>query len=248
MNFRAPYLFLVVLIVGTIVSCDSQYDYPTQEECYAQMSCNSPIASLYDLLNEGKTRVDNELVLVGRVTAKDMGGNFYRKIVVEDCTAAVEVNMGFWNLDALYPVGMEVVVAARGMGLRLLDGVAQLGLRVDSWNSYRTEPLGSRVVADRFVVRNAPKESVRPTEVSATEFFPSLCGRLVRIDGTHFVGTQPSWGEDDYLSVAERLFEADGVTFAVATSRFADFATCRIPTKSLALTGILYCGAAFDSS
>lgn len=236
MSFKLRNKWLLVALVLTLAGCG--YDSHTQPTVeYHLPTYSNSIAAVKSMTKEVE-RLPEGVEIVGRVTANDLGGNFYRRIVVEDHSGALEVHIGLYDLAALYPVGAMVRVRCEGLAAMEREGVLQLGGERYQWSDYRVEPIAPRSEVDYHVEVCGPVESLMPLETLSADD----CGRLVRMRGVRFVGSESDWGSEEYGTEARREFiTEEGERFVVATSRYADFAREPIPERALTLTGILYC-------
>lgn len=211
---------------------------PTTEWPEAQYS--TTIAEMKALLDE-HSKLPEGVEIVGRVSANDLEGNFYRRIIVEDNTGAVEILVSLYDLHALYPVGCGMIIRCDGLVAGEYNGVMQLGRAKYEWSDYRVEPLSTRREIDFHLRVCSPVTPLEPQTTSLSLLSEADCGELVRIEGATFQGEESDWGSTDYGSEADRMFlSRKGERFVVRTSRYADFATSPIPHRQLSLTGILY--------
>lgn len=183
-------------------------------------------------------------VVVGRITANDLSGNFYRMVVVEDSSGGVALRLALRGLAGHYPVGCRVRVDAGGLIADTYNGVLHLGRSQNLWSDYTVEPLMTREdIFTRVRVCEPPVES-EPTNIPTDELQPSDCGRLVRLGPLlHKVDEAENnyWGITAYGSEADRYFVTpEGATVIVRTSTYADFASSTIPSEELSIVGILY--------
>lgn len=235
MSFKLQNIWLLVALVPMLGGCYDSHTQPIVE--YHIPTHSTSIADVKSMAKEME-RLPEGVEIVGRVTANDFGGNFYRRIVVEDPSGALEVHIGLYDLAALYPVGAMVRVRCGGLVAMEREGVLQLGGDCYPWSDYRVEPIAPRSEVDYHVEVCGPVESLIPLETLSAED----CGRLVRMRGVRFVGSESDWGSEEYGTEASREFTTEeGERFVVATSRYADFAREPIPERALTLTGILYC-------
>lgn len=224
-------LFVALLFLG----CD--HKEPPFELATADYTTH--ISELSQLAEMGPFE---DVTIVGRVSANDLSGNFYKSIVVEDSTGAVEISLDSYDLAALYPVGCEVVVDLDGLWCGLYDGVMQIGRCCYEWNDYRIEPIATRREIDRRVRVCGVVEEVEPLQLCPSELTEGMYGRLVKIGPLRCAEEMPSrWGDVAYGSLCDRLFVgADSTRLLVRTSRYADFAGVEIPSREIFITGILY--------
>src|SRR5690606_3254000 len=66
-------------------------------------------------------------IVAGIVTADDRAGNFYKRIVIQDSSAAIAILLEGYNLYNDYPVGRRIYVHGKGLYLGYDGGLPVLG-------------------------------------------------------------------------------------------------------------------------
>ena len=189
--------------------------------------------------------ISDDVIVVGRVISSDRDENFYRSIVVDDGTGAIEVMMGIMPLAADYPEGLEVALRLNGCYMTYQRGVAVVGTKAANYESYDVGYLASREAVDRVVVRGSSVEVQEARRVTIAELQYEDCGRLVRVDELHLVAsTSVDEKEDEVLADARwrgyALFKnSDGDSVAVYTRDYARFADSAIPMDEVSICGIV---------
>lgn len=239
-------LGLRVLLLGAIllggVSCGYD-DHQAPPLSLADEQSNCFIGHLHHLVEMGP--FGQEVTICGRVTANDHSGNFFRSIVVEDSTGAVELRLDSYELSSLYPVGSTVVADLSGLAANYYDGVLQVGRCRYEWDDYSVEPVATRREIARRVRVARGVEELWPEVVSVADLKGEMCGRLVRVEDLRCAEEQSEerleWGESNYGSSCDRLFvTTQGDSLLVRTSIYADFASAFVPEREVAITGVLY--------
>ena len=128
------------MLAAAFVLCAGCYDTappPDVESPLPRANCGmATLRELYD----GRTRpIEDDLIVVGRITSADADGNFYKSFTVEDGQGAVEVMAGLTRLDASYPEGAAVAIRLRGCALGCSRGVMQIGRMPAPGSSYATD-------------------------------------------------------------------------------------------------------------
>ena len=229
--------FAAVLIVVAMVlgGCYNRHDEPSAPEFTTQASCK--IAQLRELCSEGCTVVTEERVCVGRITSSDLEGNFYRSIIVEDESGGVEVKVGGYNLATPYPVGLMVALHLNGSALMIENGVVQMGLPPQSYDSSPRE-LALQAVIDQHIVRSNSVVGLTPHLCDIPSLEEALCGRFVRIEGLHYapLTNEEEVERGEYL----RFVDSNENAIFLYISSYAEFAEMEIPTSEVTIQGILY--------
>lgn len=238
------HILMLGALLGVVLLGGCGYDrHKAPTALYDTTLPNAPIEVLYGYADEG-VEIAEQVIFAGEVVADDASGNFYRAIVVEDNSGAVEVRMGLYDLAALYPIGCRVVVDAQGLMVTRQNGVLTLGREIYEWSGGRVEAIEPRSEILRRVRVTAKGTPTQPTICSIGDLSERMCGRLTRVEGVRLVeGEERAWGTTDYGTEAERMFEDGKVgRIMVRTSSYADFAASNIPNQEVSITGVLYTG------
>ena len=206
----------------------------------------STIANLKEhIVGTHASLIEDDVVVVGRIISSDRDDNFYRTIVVDDGTGAVEVMMGIAPLAADYLEGLKVALRLKGCYMGYQRGVAVVGTRAAEYESSDVGYLASREAVDRVVVRSDDVEVQMPRCVAIGELTMGDCGRLIRVDGLHLVATTSvDTLAGEMLADARwrgyALFKSEvGDSIAVYTRDYARFAEDAIPLDEVSLSGIV---------
>lgn len=196
--------------------------------------------------------VDRDMVVRGVVTSSDRGNNFYRTLVVEDATGALEVFTGLYDMHNIYPVGQPVVLRLDGLTIGMGQGVLQAGMKALPSSGYQIEYIGQRPLVDQYLSRDGRLQAVAPLQVSIPALREDMCGRLVRIQSLMFDSPeQTTWGVPSASPAVppstgyRRFADPSGDAVMVVCSGYADFASELIPVGVRRnITGVLLYGPA----
>jgi hypothetical protein len=227
--------FASVLILFSIVvsGCYDNHSEPTPGEFSKQANCT--IAQLRELCNDGLCYlVKEERICVGRVTSSDREGNFYRSVVIEDNSGGVEVKLGTYNLASQYPVGLMVALHLDGTALMIENGVVQMGLPPQSFDSAPRE-MEAQEVIDRHLLRSNSIAPTTPSVSTVEELSASRCGQFVEVENIIHAPLTES-NEEEYYRFVD---ESNNAIF-IYISRYADFSDTEIPISLHSVQGILY--------
>ena len=153
------------------------------------------------------------VVLSGYVTTSDRADNFYRTLMLEDNSGAVEVCAGLYDLHNDYPVGCRLTLSADGLTAALDDGLLRIGLRGGS----ATEPV-------------APMES------------PAIARLCLDTPSDTTWAVPAAVSADGTPRSALLKFRCGADSVYVYTSGYASFAGERVPHGPVSVTGILLPG------
>ena len=232
-------LFVVSIVaVIALCGCYDNHNRPASEEFSEQANCT--IAQLKMFCKSGCYNITSDMVCIGRITSSDREGNFYRSVFVEDNTAAVEVKLGIYNIEAQYPVGLLVALRLNGTAVSLADNVLQLGLPPQSYDTAPRE-FEAQEVIDHHIVRSNSVSEVSATEYHISDLATSLCGRFVKLSDLRYEplveeSEESEEARNDYL----RFIDSDNNVVFAYISPYANFANSVIPTEPLSIQGVLY--------
>lgn len=229
-------LSLLLLVVATFCSCYDHHDEPPING--GAMSGNCDISQLYQLCQGGCHTISSDIVCVGRVTSSDSKGNFYRSMFVEDSTAAVEILLGTYNIEAQYPVGVVVELHLKGCAVMIKEEILQVGLPPQSFDTAPRE-FESQVVIDRHIIRGSSVEDIKPLVCNIPSLDTSLCGRFVKVTD---IWHAPLTDSDEESSMVEyHRFSNDNEDIVYTyISPYAEFASMPIPVEFVSVQGILF--------
>ncbi len=209
---------------------------------------NIDVATLRSYYSGTPLVVDRQLTLRGSVTSSDRGNNFYRTLVIEDATGAIELMTGLYDMHNRYPVGQRVALRLDGLAIAMQEGVLRAGAPAAPGAYYPTEYLGQQPIVDRHLIREGIYAPLHPALLTIPRLSEAMCGRLVTIAGLRFIPETPlaTWGNPSSNPVVPpttgyRKFKSvAGDSIYVATSGYADFAADPVPQGTrLDITGIL---------
>lgn len=199
---------------------------------------NTSIATLASVASTTSCHtINSDMVCVGRVTTSDREGNFYRTMFVEDETGAAEVLLGIYDIATQYPEGVEVALRLRGCAIRKESGVVQIGLPPYSYDTKPRE-FESQVIIDSHIVRGVSVAPLEPRHTDIASLSTVGCGRLVRVEGLHYVPDENLDTEPQMVGYS-RFVDSEESELYCYISEYADFADIAVPTTEVTLQGVL---------
>lgn len=226
------HIIVSLVLLLAMSGCYDRHKEPSTNEFAERANCS--IAQLQQLCNERCYNINSDLVCVGRITSSDREGNFYRSMVVEDGTGGVEILLGIYDIAAQYPVGVMVAIELNGTAIMVKNGVVQVGLPPQSFDSSPRE-FESQAVIDKHIKRSNSVESIAPMHCNLTTLDTSLCGRFVQVENLQYSPIENK--ESDY----HRFTDSNANEIYLYISPYADFANYDLSaTGSSTIQGILY--------
>ena len=235
-SLRYILLFATLLIVG----CDYDRFDPIEPRDETEWVPNAELSDVRHSFAVATT-IREDMVITGRVVTSDEGGNFYRTLVIEDATGALELMIGMDYLYRTYPVGSLLAVRLQGLAIDEYNGVLRVGLQPESWDYRTTSYMSHQAIVDRYVYRANSLVAPEPKRLSAGELTKHLCGRLVTVENLRADDEAATWAEGRYTSYRKFRDERSDSIY-VQTSPYARFAAQELPSDEVSITGVLYYG------
>lgn len=180
-----------------------KYPEPEQWEP-VQMTATHTIADLAGMYTPGSPfEIDEDIVIVGKVSTSDQAGNFYRSLYIQDETGGIELKMGKTGLYNEYKPGQTVYVKCKGLWLGMYgydddsryggSGMVQLGYE-DPTGEYETSYMEVQYLIDQHIFRGEEGDPVAPVVITEsdlpgqwdTQADNPYIGRLVTLQGLRY--------------------------------------------------------------
>lgn len=255
-------IYVALLAVGlgsTFVACDDNFERPPMVVPVATMEANTTIAELkaayYQTGNNYATEVGTKAdgshyIIKGRVTTSDEAGNFFKQLVIQDETSAIQISVDAYDLYLSYQSGQEIVIDVTGLYIGAYGRLMQLG-------AAPTSGYPSRIASDTFSSDKVAQlnglsnpDAIAPTVVTISElqtikadkdqWLDWQC-RLITIEGVTFdnAGKQ-TLSTSGSNGVSQNFGNSEG-KIILYTSGYSDFYDYYCPTGTGNVTGILSC-------
>lgn len=215
-----------------------QYDDPPAVQSIAWLKAQS---------RGSVTPIGSVLYCEGVVTANDAYGELYRRVVVEDATAALTIVIERNNLYRHYPIGSTLRIDCNGLSLCDYGGKIELGTGIGT-EGYTSGLNDEEAV--RHLALLAATTHPAPLRLQFGEVTTDHIDRFVRFDGVRFVESG-TWCDRDPLTgeptTTERtILDAAGNRFVVRTLGSAHYAEEPLPEGNGSLCGVIdYFGGRF---
>ena len=212
-------------------------------------SANYLIGDLRTSVAKGEYRVVNEQsMIVGRVTSSDRDDNFYRTMTVQDQSGGIEVVVGIDRLHTTYPEGLLIALNIEGCTLGYRYGTLQVGSSAPSYENYDVDYLHSYIDLHRVITRSNDIEILEPVPHTIAELREDMCGELVEVGHLQLIAStsidtlrNESLANATWRGYALFCDEAND-TLLVFTRDYAAYANNTIPHSIRALRGIVQHG------
>ena len=248
-KYNSHFLLVTILLSVVLIGCNKEWDAPEfQVPVYNGPQPNHTIQDIKNkhlvldsYILDSICSYDEEFIVDGVVISTDEGGNFYKSIVIQDETGAIEIQMDMNGLFNFYPLGQRVIIDCRGLVVGDYNRYYQIGW---IYQKYSIGRLNS-IAFNKYIHKDGlPSLENVPAPVLGTQIdFNSLndVGKLVKLENCQF--DQASWGKpfsyNEY--VTEHTLNISGVAtpVVVRTSNYARFRSLKVPSSVGTIYGIL---------
>lgn len=224
-------IFILALLVAC--ACYDQHSSPSQD--LFNEASNYTFAQLRQLCEKQCATIDEDLICIGRITSSDRESNFYRTLVIEEASGAAEIKVGTHSLASKFPIGLEVALRLNGTAVKVENGVIQVGLPPQIYDSTPRE-MEAWAVINKHLIRGTSVESIEPLACDIASLDITQCGRFVKIDNLSYTPLDEIDTTAEYL----RFTDKDNNVIFLYISQYADFVEHEIPTSEISVRGILY--------
>lgn len=239
--------FIIALLVisALVVSCDKKWDEPAfNVPTYTGPAANKTLQDIIDVYaSAGKMdsicHATDTFIVKAVVVSSDEGGNFYKTMVVQDETAALEIQINATGLYARYPVGQTVYIKCNGLVVGNYHGIYQIG-----WIYEGSIGRIDGNFLDRYLFKDGMPKDVTPVDITSPAGINAgnVC-RLVRIHNCEFASEAigKPWSEDAMTTShnISKINDASVSDLVVRTSNYAKFRKLLVPAGKGDLVGIL---------
>lgn len=249
MNIKTTYLLLFALVCALFSSCmNGDWDEPdnTNGAPYGNNSLvEQNVITIKALIDkypnvfastDQNKQITEDIMIKGRITGNDVGGNIYKQVVLQDSTAAIIIAINEGGLFGYLAEGAEILVDLKGLYIGGYRKMPEIGA---PYNGNSIGRMQKDIWASHFKIVGSPDTSViQPIDFStiqSSKLMNDNCGKLVTLKDVTFSQadgkTTFTTGTSSGNAVNQEL---DGYpsTVVIRTSTYADFAAMKLPYDS----------------
>ena len=251
------YIYTALLALAgsvSLSSCDDDFERPPNVGPTAKRHANTTIAELKTKFYTGESNYatlvekrddGTDYIIKGRVISSDQAGNFFKQLVIEDETGAIQVNIDSYDLYKSYQYGQEIVIDVTGLYVGAYGKLMQIGSTPN--NNYPGR-IASDLAAKQIEVNGlAEPEKIVAGEYTIAalndlisnqeEFLAKQC-RLVSIKDVTFKDAGKATLADKDKNTSRTISDGTG-DMIVYTSGYSDFYDYYCPEGKGTIVGIL---------
>jgi len=251
---RSKFYFSLCVIFTLCYSCVNTDDFELPEsevvrdDFTGTTTSISAIKGHYNIeTQEIYTFNNTDVFMEGYVISSDEGGNFYKKLVLQDKpenpTAGIQILVDDGSLFNSYEFGRKLYIKLDGLSLWKNNGVMQLGIQ------NRGDVVAiPKALIEEHIIKSSEKAAIQPLNIKVSEFKMEYSNLFVHVEDLQF---DRNLVRDEHLfSLAgestdqydgERQLESctDGFTTMLSTSTYSDFKSLLVPRGTGSITGVL---------
>lgn len=253
-NIKTTYLLIFALACTLFSSCmNGDWDEPDFNGAapYGNNSLTEQnvitiaelIKKYHNLLFESTTdqnkQIDEDIMIKGRITGNDVGGNIYKQVTLQDNTAAIIIAINEGGLNGYLAEGSEILVDLKGLYIGGYRKQPEIGA---PYNGTSIGRMQKDIWAKHFKILGSPDASlIQPVDFFSTikndEKMEATCAKLVTLkdvtfkeaDGKSTFSTGTSTG-----NAVNQELDGYGSKVVIRTSTYADFAAITLPYDNVA--------------
>lgn len=223
----------IALITGTLFLINScvkdTYDGP-DSGCIIETPETGSAISIQQLLNEYSGEITEDIYIEGTVISSDEFGNFYKKLIIQDTTAGIAINLNATGLNSSYPVGRNIYVLLKG-------------LYINNFGEISGNEDGDRIpvsLMTQYIKKGACFTGLKPDTVAISDLDASYVNKLVTILGVEIEGAHNgiTYADAATQSTVNLNITDCQTTILLRTSGYAQFAADTVPKGNGSITGV----------
>lgn len=234
-NFKTFAQLFTISLATFFASCsEKNYTDPQDVPPAFNGTANTTIAALKAGYS-GLDSIGEEKIIWGIVIGNDESGNIYKKLMIQDSTGGIELNLDRTEMYTEFRVGQKVFVKCQGMYIGDYNGLIQLG-------SVYANAIGrmSNALINYHLFRDGlPGTAPAAKVVTIPTLNASQISTLVKLENVHFSEVGSVWATQDATATNRTLVDEAGNTLVIRTSQYANFAGLPMPYGSGTVTGVL---------
>lgn len=249
-NIKTTYLLIFALACTLFSSCmNGDWDEPDFKGAapYGNNSLKEqnviPIAELIKKYpnvfasTDQNKQIDEDIMIKGRITGNDVGGNIYKQVTLQDNTAAIIIAINEGGLNGYLAEGSEILVDLKGLYIGGYRKQPEIGA---PYNGTSIGRMQKDIWAKHFKILGSPDASlIQPVDFNKKfeNDMEANCAKLVTLkdvtfkeaDGKSTFSTGTSTG-----NAVNQELDGYGSKVVIRTSTYADFAAIPLPYDNVA--------------
>lgn len=248
-NIKTTYLLIFALACTLFSSCmNGDWDEPdfngaapygnnslTEQHVITIAELIKKYPNVFASTDQNK-QIDEDIMIKGRITGNDVGGNIYKQVTLQDNTAAIIIAINEGGLNGYLAEGSEILVDLKGLYIGGYRKQPEIGA---PYNGSSIGRMQKDIWAKHFKILGSPDASlIQPVDFSTIKNeMDANCAKLVTLkdvtfkeaDGKSTFSTGTSTG-----NAVNQELDGYGSKVVIRTSTYADFAAITLPYDNVA--------------
>lgn len=248
-NIKTTYLLIFALACTLFSSCmNGDWDEPdfngaapygnnslTEQNVITIAELIKKYPNVFASTDQNK-QIDEDIMIKGRITGNDVGGNIYKQVTLQDNTAAIIIAINEGGLNGYLAEGSEILVDLKGLYIGGYRKQPEIGA---PYNGSSIGRMQKDIWAKHFKILGSPDASlIQPVDFSTIKNeMDANCAKLVTLkdvtfkeaDGKSTFSTGTSTG-----NAVNQELDGYGSKVVIRTSTYADFAAITLPYDNVA--------------
>jgi hypothetical protein len=236
---RTILLSLTAIVLSLTACVKGDFEVPPINVPQVDFKANWTIAKLKQSYL-GLDSIEGDTIIKGVIIGNDESGNIYKKLILQDETGGIEIDINRTGMYAEYKVGQRVFIKCKGLYIGDYNGLVQLGFKFGTTIGQLPTGLVALHVFKDSLPGKAPQPSVMQIPAAASPDINAKISTLVKFENVEFVETGEEYCPQSVSSAINRTIKDDnGNTLIVRNSKYATFAGAKIPSGKGTVIGIL---------
>lgn len=251
-NIKTTYLLIFALACTLFSSCmNGDWDEPdfngaapygnnslTEQNVITIAELIKKYPNVFASTDQNK-QIDEDIMIKGRITGNDVGGNIYKQVTLQDNTAAIIIAINEGGLNGYLAEGSEILVDLKGLYIGGYRKQPEIGA---PYNGTSIGRMQKDIWAKHFKILGSPDASlIQPVDFFSTikydKKMEATCAKLVTLKDVTFKEADGkatfTTGTAQGNAVNQEL-DGYGSKVVVRTSTYADFAAITLPYDNVA--------------
>lgn len=248
-NIKTTYLLIFALACTLFSSCmNGDWDEPdfngaapygnnslTEQNVISIAELIKKYPNVFASTDQNK-QIDEDIMIKGRITGNDVGGNIYKQVTLQDNTAAIIIAINEGGLNGYLAEGSEILVDLKGLYIGGYRKQPEIGA---PYNGTSIGRMQKDIWAKHFKILGSPDASlIQPVDFNTIKNeMDANCAKLVTLkdvtfkeaDGKSTFSTGTSTG-----NAVNQELDDYGSKVVIRTSTYADFAAITLPYDNVA--------------
>lgn len=246
-NIKTTYLLIFALACTLFSSCmNGDWDEPdfngaapygnnslTEQNVITIAELIKKYPNVFASTDQNK-QIDEDIMIKGRITGNDVGGNIYKQVTLQDNTAAIIIAINEGGLNGYLAEGSEILVDLKGLYIGGYRKMPEIGA---PYNGNSIGRMQKDIWAKHFKILGSPDASlIQPVDFSTIKNeMDANCAKLVTLKDVTF---KQADGKSTFVTgtsqgnAVNQELDGYGSKVVIRTSTYADFAAMVLPYDS----------------